>query len=406
MRTLVFNCGSSSLNFKVFEARAGQRQEVVFRGKAHRVGVKGSEPSFIEFHGPGRDEEEVASLPAHREAAARVFSRLREWEISFDAIGHRFVHGGGRFARSAILDTKAREELERCLGLAPIHNPISMSVIEEATASCPHLPQYATFDTAFHSTLPPETYTYALPRELRERFGFRKFGFHGLSYAYVTRAALEYLELEGKPSRLAACHLGTGGSSVAAIRDGRSVDTSMGFSPLAGLVMSTRSGDLDPMLLLYLMASHGLRPEELENLLNKKSGLIGLSSFSSDLRDIIRRIHDEDEQQAGLAFSMYCHRLRKFVGAYIALLGGVDAVVFTDDIGVTNAAVRSRVCEGLGWAGIALDEDANNAAPHDSIGDIGAADAAVRVLTIPTDEERVIAWEGARLLGKGEETSP
>ena len=401
LNVLVFNCGSSSLSFKIFQVENGEIESVVLSGKAHRVGVKGSEPSFLEYKRGNEADKETVPLENHQIAARFVLKYVKDHGLDIDAIGHRFVHGGQQFATSAMIDEKTLAQINRCLPLAPIHNPISKSVIEESIATYSELPQYVTFDTAFHSGMPARAYTYALPEEIRRRHGFRKFGFHGLSYTYVTRVALDYLGLPTKGSRLVACHLGTGGSSVAAIQDGQSIDTSMGYSPLAGLVMSTRSGDVDPMMLLYLMDSYGFRELEIEEMLNKKSGLIGISEFSSDLRDILSRMNEESgegEEQAGLAFSMYCHRLRKVVGSYIAALGGIDALIFTDDIGVTNAPVREKVCEGLGWAGVSADPELNPKATKDAILTISPGDAPVKVLTVPTDEERVIVWEGIRLL--------
>lgn len=405
MNVLVFNCGSSSLSFKIFDVEEEDVRSVVLKGKAHRVGVKGSEPSFLEYQRNGSQDKDVIPLESHRIAAVKVLEYVRANNLSIDAIGHRFVHGGRQFATSARIDKKVLKQIEQCLALAPIHNPISQSVIQESLKAYPGVMQYVTFDTAFHSDMPEQAYTYALPDELREKQGFRKFGFHGLSYTYVTRTAIEYLGLREGGSRIVACHLGTGGSSVAAIKDGKSIDTSMGYSPLAGLVMSTRSGDLDPMMLLYLMGSYQLRELELEDILNKKSGLIGVSGFSSDLRDILNRMKSGNgsgnEDQAELAFRMYTHRLKKYVGSYVVALGGIDALVFTDDIGVTNAPVRQSVCDGLGWAGITLDAGRNEAAGKEEIATVSSDESRAKVLTVPTDEERVIVWEGIRLVKGG-----
>jgi acetate kinase len=232
-----------------------------------------------------------------------------------------------------------------------------------------------------------------------EKFGFRKYGFHGLSYSYVTRAAARFLTTPLENLRIVACHLGTGGSSVAAVKNGHSVDTSMGYSPLPGLVMSTRSGDIDPFLTLYLMSLYGYRPDDLLDILNKQSGLLGLSGFSSDIRDIIRRISEQGEGQAELAFAMYVHRLKKYIGSYVLALAGLDCLVFTDDIGLHNPLVREKVCDNMEWCGIVLDSDANQHAVGDNISRLSPDGSSVQVLAIPTEEEQVIATEGARLLG-------
>jgi acetate kinase len=367
-------------------------------GKAHRVGVTGSEPSYIEYKGKDGTEKEVTPLKTHRQAAALILRYLRDRKTPLNCIGHRYVHGGSQFATSAIIDDDCMKLLRRCLPLAPIHNPISLSVIEESQEVFPDLTQYVSFDTAFHSSLPERAYTYALPARLRRQYGFRKFGFHGLSYTYVTRKAADYLCKPLEKTNMVACHLGTGGSSVAAVEHGRSIDTSMGYSPLAGLIMSTRSGDIDPMLLTHLMANYDVRADDLESLLNKKSGLIGLSEFSSDLRDILARVRESEQKQAALAFEMYCHRLKKYIGSYIMALGGIHALIFTDDIGVTNAQVREKVCVNLAWAGIKFDAEKNQAVTKDRITVITTDDSPVPVLVVPTDEEIVIVWEGIKLL--------
>jgi len=396
---LVFNCGSSSLSYKIFEV-SGDETAILLAGKAHRVGVTGSEPSFIENKLRGTVEKETVPIADHRGAAALALKYILAHKLPVDCVGHRFVHGGEYFRESAFVDAASMENLVKCLPLAPIHNPMALSAIRECRATLPETRQYVTFDSAFHSAMPAHAYTYALPRSIIERFGFRKYGFHGLSYTYVTGAAARRLGRPLEKLRLIACHLGTGGSSVAAVRNGRSIDTSMGYSPLQGLVMSTRSGDIDPMLTVYLMAVYGYRPDDLLDFLNKKSGLLGISGFSSDIRDIIGRMEEGDERpQADLAFSMYVQRLKKYIGSYVAALGGADALIFTDDIGVRNPHVRERVCAGMEWCGIRLDPDANAKAPTDAIACISAPDSPVAVLSVPTEEELLICREGARLLG-------
>jgi acetate kinase len=397
MHLLVFNCGSSSLNYKLFSATPGNELQVICKGKAHRVGVKGSEPAFIEHQCRGETFKTTPFLPDHRKAASLVLDFIRENGLPVDAIGHRFVHGGSKFQTTTRLDDSSLAGLQTCLPLAPIHNPNSMSVIAVCRERLPALPQYVTFDTAFHASLPECSYRYALPASLSEGMGLRKYGFHGLSYRYVTRQAAAFLGRPLDELDLVACHLGTGGSSAAAIRQGRSIDTSMGYSPLAGLMMSTRTGDLDPLLPLDLMEQMGFKPEQLDEILNTKSGLLGVSGLSSDIRDLIRAGH-EGNDRAALAVKMYTYRLRKAIGAYITLLGGIDALIFTDDIGVQNPLVRAEACREMEWCGVALDPTANQQAAFDRISDLSRPGAGVRVLSIPTDEELVIAQEGYQLL--------
>ncbi len=402
MNILVFNCGSSSLNYKVFAAAPGSALTAVYSGKAHRVGVKGDEPAFIEHRGPGGSERVTAPIPDHRAAAGLALDYLSAQSVRVDAVGHRFVHGGSLFQQTALLTPRALERLRETLPLAPIHNPNSMSVIEESLRRLPGVPEYVTFDTAFHAGLPAWSYTYALPAEIIRAYGFRKYGFHGLSYRYVTRAAAQFLGKPLESIRIIACHLGTGGSSVAAVANGRSLDTSMGFTPLPGLVMSTRTGDLDPLLPLYMLRAMDYTPASLEALYNKHSGLLGIAGFSSDLRDIIHHIDSEEggepNERARLAFDLYASRLKKYIGAYAALLGGFDLLIFTDDIGVQNWRVRQSACAGLDWCGLRLDEAANREAQPDRINRIDAPDSSVQVLAMPTDEERVIAQEGIEIL--------
>jgi acetate kinase len=255
-----------------------------------------------------------------------------------------------------------------------------------------------TADGSFHATIPTHAHTYPLPKDILKRFGFRKFGFHGLSYQYVIGAAAKHLKIPLKGTRMVACHLGTGGSSSVAVREGRSVDTSMGYTGLPGLVMSTRSGDVDPMLATFLMDVYGEQPDDVEDILNKKSGLLGVSGFSSDIRDIIGRI--EEDPQARLAFDMYVHRLKKYIGSYIAALGGLDVLIFTDDIGARNWLVRDKACQGLAWCGVELDPDANRKATGGEVlSEIGSSGSRVKVLVVPTEEELVICREGIRILG-------
>ncbi len=397
MNILVFNCGSSSLNYKLYAFDNGQTR-VLCRGKAHRVGVAGSEPAFIEHHRGDQTSRVITPIPDHRTAACLALDELAAQGEQIDAVSHRFVHGGDRFQRSILLDESSMEALQDLMPLAPIHNPNSMSVIQVCLKRLPGVPETLTFDTAFHASLPESAYHYDLPQELVSRFGLRKYGFHGLSYQYVSSEAARFLNRPLEELKMVACHLGTGGSSVAAIKGGRSVDTSMGYSPLAGLMMSTRTGDLDPMLVVSLLRREGMDQKALSDIFNKKSGLLGISGFSSDIRDLENTADKEKTASALRAIELYTYRLRKTIGAYVSLLGGIDCLVFTDDIGLQNPLVREKACSGMGWAGIHVEPQANHAAALDRISVISPAGARTTVLALPTDEELVIAREGEALL--------
>jgi acetate kinase len=397
MNILVFNCGSSSLSYKVFEVEDKKKIEVVTAGKAHRVGVKGSEPSFVEHKYKERIQRDVVPITNYRQAAKLILKFIKENNIIIDCIGNRFVHGGTYFQKSAFVNEENLRKLKLCMPLAPLHNPIALSVIFESRKVFPDIRQYVVFDSAFHSTIPDYAYTYALPKHIAEKYNYRKYGFHGLSYLYVIKTVSDFLETPAEKLKIVVCHLGTGGSSVAAVKNGCSVDTSMGFSPLSGLVMSTRSGDIDPMIMIYLMVFYGYRNDDLLNLLNKKSGLLGVSGFSSDIRDIIGKI--SGEKQAGLAFNMYIQRLKKYIGSYIiAALGGLDVLIFTDDIGVKNPLVREKVCEDMEWCGIVLNKEKNKKYGMKKPELLNSRNSKVRIIALPTDEEVVIAWEGIKLL--------
>ncbi|MDD5010862.1 MAG: acetate/propionate family kinase [Phycisphaerae bacterium] len=399
MNILVFNCGSSSLTYKVYKAGNNGAIEASASGKAHRVGVTGTEPSFIEHKIGEIAGKDIIPLKTHKDAAAFILKNLKD-KIDIDLIGHRFVHGGNYFKVSDFVNEETLKKLKLCLPLAPIHNPVSLSVINECQKSLPNVTQYVTFDSAFHSNLPAVAYTYALPERVTEKINYRKYGFHGLSYLNVLLETERFLKTSSEKLKIIACHLGTGGASIAAIKDGHSVDTSMGYSPLAGLVMSTRCGDIDPMLTVYLMNVYGYRPDDLLDLLTKHSGLLGISGFSSDIRDIEKNIFGQDREQAELAFNMYIYRIRKYIGSYAAILGGADVLVFTDDIGVYNRQVREKVCENMDWCGISLDGEINSTFNGKQVARLNKQNAPVTILCVPTDEERIICLEGITLLNK------
>ena len=396
---LVFNCGSSSLTYKLFDLDDGGNAQVILSGKATRVGVKGTEPSRIRTQQGDKITEQTVPIHDHRKAAALALQYLADDGIHVDYVGHRFVHGGSYFQESVFVDEQILETLKLCQPLAPIHNPNSLSVIEECRRKLGEVRQYVAFDSAYHSSIPMVAYSYALPKRITDKFGFRKYGFHGLSYSYVVAEAARYLQTPLEELRMVACHLGTGGSSTAAIIAGRSIDTSMGYTPLPGLVMSTRCGDVDPMLAIYLSTAYGYRSEELMDLFSKRSGLLGISGFSSDITDLLAQTSGKEKEQAELALNMYVHRLRKYVGSYVVELGGIDVLLFTDDIGVRSWQVRASVCQDMEWCGLELDEQLNRHAFPDQISSLHSKTSKARILSVPTNEELVICMEGVRLIG-------
>ena len=401
MHILIFNAGSSSLSYKVFDFHSSRKVDLVFKGKAYRVGVKGTERSYIENNWNGKIEKNVVNIPDHKTAACLAAKSIVSSGIRVDAVGHRFVHGGEYFKQSAILGPKNMLKIKECLSLAPLHNPISFSVIQEAMRVFADIVHYVVIDSAFHSTIPPKAYYYPLPEKIIERFKFRRFGFHGISYSYICGRMPKLLKVPSMRMNMIVCHLGTGGASVMAVKNGRSVDTSMGFSPNSGLIMSTRSGDIDPALLLYLAENRKLAPSQIEAMLNNKSGLRGICGFSSDITDIIGHREGEPfKKRAQLALDMYIHRLKSYIGSYVmALEGRVNALVFTDDIGVGNPLIRQKVCESFGWAGIEIDQEKNNQAKSDEASFVQSSSSKVAIVSIPTDEELMICLEGGRILG-------
>ena len=397
MKVLVINAGSSSLKYQLLDTGS---QNVLAKGLCERVGIDGK----FTYKAPGKaavDARDVA-MPTHSEAIQTVLNALVDPENGviasmkeIDAVGHRVVHGGETFAHSVRIDGQVLSAMEACVPLAPLHNPANILGVKACSAVMgPNVPQVAVFDTAFHQTMPPVAYTYALPYEYYQQDKVRRYGFHGTSHKYVTQRAADMLGKPIESLKLISCHLGNG-SSVAAVAGGKSVDTSMGFTPLAGVPMGTRSGDLDAGILEYLMNKHGMDIKEMLNVLNKKSGVQGLSGVSSDFRDLCAA-RDAGNGRAALALDLFNYGVKKYIGAYAAAMGGVDAVIFTAGVGENDAAQRMAIASGLEFMGIKMDSDANSVRGKEAI--ISAIDSKVKVLLIPTNEELMIALETAALV--------
>ncbi|HSE05555.1 MAG TPA: acetate kinase [Methylomirabilota bacterium] len=390
MIVLAINCGSSSLKFRLVAVEGGTR--ALGGGLVERIGGD----AVLRFDVAGRPPvRESAPVADHDVAVRRVVDWIRAGGIGFDAVGHRVVHGGARFVAPAPVDAALAGAIEELEELAPLHNGPSLAGIRACRAALgERVPMVAVFDTAFHASLPEAAFSYGLPHELARRHGVRRFGFHGLSYQWVVTCYAELAGLAESDVTLVALHLGNG-ASAAAIRHGRSVDTSMGFTPLEGLLMGTRSGDLDPALVGYLARREGVDTAEIERVLNEESGLLGLSGKSRDMRDLIAA--RATDPRARLAVDVFCHRARKYLGAYLAVLGGARAVVFTGGIGEHAAEVRAEICRDAAWCGLTLDPRLNRET-MDRPRRISTPDARVEAWVIPADEERVVARETARCL--------
>ncbi|BDF67541.1 acetate kinase [Pseudoflavonifractor phocaeensis] len=398
MKILVINAGSSSLKYQLMDSAS---HDVLAKGLCERIGIDGRLTHKV----PSKDlkKEFEIPMPTHSEAIASVLDALVSPEHGvikdvkeIDAVGHRVVHGGEKFAASALITDDVMKALEECIPLAPLHNPANITGIQACQKVMPGVPMVAVFDTAFHQTMPEKAYLYALPYEYYEKDKVRRYGFHGTSHRYVTARAAAMLGKKAEDVKIITCHLGNG-SSVAAVDGGKSVDTSMGFTPLAGLPMGTRSGDLDAGILEYLMTKYGMDIKEMLNILNKKSGVLGISGVSSDFRDL------EDAAKGGnhraeLALESFQYNVKKLIGAYAAAMGGVDAIVFTAGVGENDAATRMAVASGLEFMGVKMDAEANNTRGKETV--ISAADSKVKVLLIPTDEELMIATDTAEIVGK------
>lgn len=391
-KILVLNSGSSSLKYQLFNVD-GENFEVLAKGVADRIGIKGIEGSNITLKIGDNKQTKIVNMPTHTEAIREVINMLLSGPLAsmedLSAIGHRVVHGGEIFSQSALVNEDVIQKIESLSDLAPLHNPANVLGIRAVQALLPQVPQVVVFDTAFHQTMAKEAFLYALPIEQYTKHKIRRYGFHGTSHAYVAAEAAKLIDKQGK---IITCHLGNG-ASVSAVENGKCVDTSMGFTPLAGVTMGTRSGDIDPYIPLHIMKSQNLNIDQVNTLLNKQSGMFGLCGFS-DNRDVEAR-YLQGEESAITAMNTYVHGLLRFIGGYIAVLGGVDAIVFTAGVGENGSIIRKLVVERLAYLGIKLNEENNN--KRGQTLEISTSDSKVKVFVIPTDEELMIAKDTLRL---------
>ena len=398
MKILVLNCGSSSIKYKLFDMDS---KEVIAQGGIEKIGLKGS---FLKFTLPNGEKKILEKdIPEHTVGVEFILHTLTDPEYGaiksldeINAVGHRMVHGGERFSKSVLLDKEVLEAFTACNDLAPLHNPANLKGVDAISAILPNIPQVGVFDTAFHQTMPDYAYLYAVPYELYEKYGVRRYGFHGTSHRYVSQRVCEYLGVKPEGLKLITCHIGNGGS-IAAIKDGKCIDTTMGLTPLEGLMMGTRSGDIDAGAVTFIMDKEGLNTTGISNLLNKKSGVLGVSGVSSDMRELEAAVA-EGNPKAILAEKMYFYRIKKYIGAYAAALGGVDVILFTGGVGENQASCRAGVCEGPEFMGVKLDAEKNKVRGEEAI--ISAADSKVKVVVIPTDEELLIASDTMDIVGK------
>jgi len=389
MKIFVINCGSSSLKYKLFDMRD---EDVLAEGIIERIGI---ENSFLKYETKeGTDIKIEHEIPTHKEGIELLIETLLSDEHGvledmdeIKAVGHRVAHGGEKFAHSTLIDDEVMKEIEDISDLAPLHNPANLMGIEVCKELMPETSQVAVFDTAFHQTMPEEAYTYALPYEYYEKYGVRRYGFHGTSHGYVANRAAEMMDEDINDLKIVTCHLGNG-ASIAAVKNGESIDTSMGFTPLEGLVMGTRCGDIDPAIVPFIMDKEDMTTSEIDSVLNKESGLYGVSGVSSDMRDI-EGAADEGNNQAQVALDIFNYRVKKYIGSYSAAMGGVDAVVFTAGIGENAIETREEILAGLEYMGIKIDKNANDIRGKEQI--ITTSDSTVKAMVIPRNEELVIA---------------
>ena len=396
MKILVINCGSSSCKFQLFETSTG---DVLAKGNAERIGIDGK----LTYKRPGQEDFVCTDpMPDHKVAVKMILNALVDKDhgvlsdiSEIKAVGHRVLHGGKYYSKSVIVNDDVKRVIRECFPLGPLHNPADLTGIESCESVLPEgTPQVAVFDTAFHMTMPPKAYTYALPYELTEKYSIRRYGFHGTSHRYVSRRAAEYLGKDYNNIKIITCHLGNG-SSFAAVDHGKCVDTSMGLTPLAGICMGTRCGDIDPAIVPFLMTNENMTPDDIDVLMNKKSGVEGLSGVSSDFRDL-EKASREGNERATLALDMFEYQARKIIGSYAAAMQGVDVIAFTAGIGENTDYIRAHACEGLEYMGVKIDPKKNDGLRSEGI--ISTDDSRVTVCVIPTNEELAIAQETEELV--------
>lgn len=396
MKILVLNCGSSSVKYKLIDSES---KEVLAEGGVEKIGLEGS---FLKYKRPDGSKGMIeVDMPEHHSAVTNILNLLKDEKEGviksfdeIDAVGHRVVHGMEKFNKSMLITPEVIEKVKECYAVAPLHNPANIIGIEAISSILPNVPQVGVFDTAFHQTMPAKAYMYALPYEAYEKYGVRRYGFHGTSHRYVSRRVCEFLNVPYEEQRIITCHVGNGGS-ITAIKGGISIDTSMGLTPTEGLMMGTRCGDVDPGALVYLMQQEGLDAEGISNLINKKSGVAGIMQGSSDMRSVEDGVHAGDER-ALLTLDMYEYRILKYIGAYAAVLGGVDIIVFTGGVGENQLITRENICRQLEYLGVTFDAEANNCRGKEVV--ISGADSKVKVVVIPTDEELMIAQDTAAIV--------
>ena len=397
MKILVLNCGSSSINYALYNMHT---KEVMTSGGAERVGLDGA---FVKVKlANGEKKQIMHDIPEHTEGVKFIFSLLTDPEIGvikdlkeIDAVGHRMVHGGEKFNKSVVLTDEVLKVFEECSDLAPLHNPANLKGVKAVSELMPGLPQVGVFDTAFHQTMPDYAYMYAVPYELYEKYGIRRYGFHGTSHRYVAKRVCDFLGVNPEDKKIITCHIGNG-ASIAAVDCGKCVDTSMGLTPLEGVMMGTRSGDIDGGAVAFLQKKLNLDADGISDLLNKKSGVLGITELSSDMREV-EAACEKGEPKAVLAMKMYNYRIKKYIGAYAAAMGGVDIIVFTAGVGENQWSTRQESCEGLEFLGVEIDKELNKGLRGvEKV--ISTANSKVTVCIIPTDEELMIATDTMNLL--------
>ena len=400
MKVLVLNCGSSSIKYKLFDM---DHKQVIAQGGVEKIGLK---DSFLKITLPNGEKKILEKdIPEHTVGVEFILQTLTSPEYGaisslteINAVGHRMVHAGEKFSKSVLLTPEVLEAFTACNDLAPLHNPANLKGVNAIKAILPDVPQIGVFDTAFHQTMPDYAYLYAVPYELYKKYGVRRYGFHGTSHRYVSQRVCDFLGVKPEGQRIITCHIGNGGS-ISAIKDGKCMDTSMGLTPLEGLMMGTRSGDIDAGAVTYIMEKEGLDAAGISNLLNKKSGVLGIFGESSDMRDLEAAVA-AGNPKAILAENMYFYRIKKYIGAYAAALGGVDIIVFTGGVGENQATARWGACQGLEFMGVKLDAEKNKVRGEEMV--ISTDDSKVKVVVIPTDEELMIATDTLAILQHGE----